>query len=630
MFIFIGIYIFIYSYKYKDYYEEELNLKVNNIIEGDNAPRGRILDINGNVLVDNKQINNLSFHYVKGINILDVAYKLSNIIKLDNPSDNAIIKYYKKVSNEYNLLTDKEKEMVKYRKLSGDKLNNIIDERILSSVNYTNEELNIISIYDVLTSGYLYDTKLIISDIDDILINKILSIDIPGISITNSYIRIYPYGESLKSIFGSVGKIQKENRYDYPLTYDLDDYVGISYLEKEYEQYLRGTKAKYKVNSDYSLTLISEEIRGNDLYLSIDINMQQKLESIIDEELIIAKKRANTKYLTDSYAVLTDPNTGAIRAISGRRYISDDNIKDITINTISSSFTLGSVVKGATISVGLKYNLIDPDKKILDGCVKLYSQMPKCSWERLGYIDAYKALEQSSNYYQFIIALKLMGYNYTYNMNVNANINHFNIYRQMLASYGLGVKSNIELPNETEGLKGNKITTDLLLNLAIGQYDAYTPIMLSNYMSTLAMRGKRHASSLVNKIVDINNNTIYQNNYDVISNVELDGEDYDVIIKGFKSVMSSGTGWGSFNLKLNPAGKTGTSESFLDSDNDGIVDTATTTLTLGGFFPVDNPKYSLVVVSPHASFVNKDNDYTYYISAHIARKYTDYIYENNL
>lgn len=620
----------IYFNKYHIYYLEKLHYQTNNIIEGNNAPRGRILDINGNVLVDNKKINNISFHYVKGINTLDVAYKLSNIITLGKPSDKAIISYYKRVNNEYDLLTDKELEQVKSRKLKSDKLNNLINKRIINSINYDDATLNIISIYYKLTNGYLYDDKIILEDVDEILINKIINANIPGISITCSYKRIYPYGDTLRSVLGNVGKIQKENRNDYPLSYKMNDIVGISYLEKEYESYLRGIKAKYKINSDYSLTKIEDEVKGSDLYLSIDITMQQELDNIIKEELSMAKKNRNTKYLTDSYAILSDPKTGAIIAISGERYLDNNKIVDVAINNISSSFTLGSIVKGATISVGLKNNLIDPNKKILDGCVKLYLQNPKCSWKSLGYIDATKALEQSSNYYQFLIALRLMGYEYSYNMNVQADIKYFNIYRDMLSSYGLGVKSGIDLPYETEGLKGNKISTDLLLNLAIGQYDAYTPIQLSNYMNTLALRGKRHKSSLVQKIIDVNNMVVYENNYEVVNDVGLNDEDYDVIIEGFRKVLESGTGLGTFNLNLNPAGKTGTSESFLDSDGDGVIDKSTISMTIGGFFPYNDPKYSLIVVSPHATYINDQSDYTYYISAHISKKMSNYIYENKL
>ena len=60
-------------------------------------------------------------------------------------------------------------------------------------------------------------------------------------------------------------------------------------MENVYEDYLRGKKAKYKVGSDYTLTLLEEEQKGNDLILSIDIDMQIKTEEILKDKLILAK-----------------------------------------------------------------------------------------------------------------------------------------------------------------------------------------------------------------------------------------------------------------------------------------------------------------------------------------------------
>ncbi len=82
------------------------------------------------------------------------------------------------------------------------------------------------------------------------------------------------------------------------------------------------------------------------------------------------------------------------------------------------------------------------------------------------------------------------------------------------------------------------------------------------------------------------------------------------------------------NKKLNPAGKTGTSESFVDTDGDGKIDTGSLTLTLAGYFPYDNPEYSMVIICPNASYKNTRNDYIYYITSHISRDITNYIFDN--
>jgi cell division protein FtsI/penicillin-binding protein 2 len=80
--------------------------------------------------------------------------------------------------------------------------------------------------------------------------------------------------------------------------------------------------------------------------------------------------------------------------------------------------------------------------------------------------------------------------------------------------------------------------------------------------------------------------------------------------------------------KVKPAGKTGTSESFLDLDNDGVIDTSTLTLTLAGYFPYDDPTYSLVVICPNTSYKNSKHDYIYYLTSRISREITDFMFEN--
>ena len=73
---------------------------------------------------------------------------------------------------------------------------------------------------------------------------------------------------------------EKKDYYE-KLGYSLNDIVGTSYLEEYYESFLKGTKAKYKINPDNTITKLSDEIIGNDLILNIDINLQIKIEEIL-------------------------------------------------------------------------------------------------------------------------------------------------------------------------------------------------------------------------------------------------------------------------------------------------------------------------------------------------------------
>jgi len=629
VFSFCLVYIFLYYLVKRDYYTALYEEKTSIIVSGTSAPRGRILDKNGVVLVDNILVNNLVFYPLENIDAKDVAIKLANIFEIENKGSSALILWYRANNNVMNLLSDSQKKLYYSRKITNEKLNEMIDEKIINiTKNYSDFERKCASFYQVLTKGYSYLPKIVIENISDEDIAKIIHQNIPGIVVESSFERFYPHGDVLKDLFGSVGPITLENKAEFlNKGYDLTDIVGVSYLEKYYEDYLKGKKAVYKVN-DGNLILLEKEKRGNDLYLAIDINMQKKLESIVKQELIDAQKYPNTEHLTDSYVIISKPKTGEIVAIVGKRNIKDDIFNDIALNNISSSFTMGSSVKGATISVGYKYGLIDPYKKIFDSCVKLNNLTEKCSHKYLGYLDAITALMQSSNYYQFLIAIALTGNTYKYNMDLEVTSEHFKIYRDMLASYGLGIKTGIDLPNEKIGLIGSKTASDLLLNLSIGQYDTYTPIELITYINTLADDGKRRSPYLVDKILDNNKQIIFQNKHEVIDNVDIKKEDISLIQEGFYKVMNNGTGKGFMNYDLHPAGKTGTSESFLDTDNDGIIDTKTLTLTMAGYFPYENPEYSMVVISPNASHNNSSVDYIYYITSKISKKITDYMVDS--
>ena len=564
-FIFISVY-FIYNRKMlNSYYQDRLVFKTQKIVSIDDGLRGNIYDKNGILLVGNKKVYNLAYHYNENEDILEILKFLYNNFNINKDE------FLKKVNNSY-----------KY-------------EDIILKDNLTENEVSLV-----------------------------LNSDVKGLFIKESFERFYPYKDTLKNVLGSVGFIQKENKnYYLKKGYKLYEKVGISGLEREYEEYLKGTNAKYKVNNDNSLTLISHGKKGSDLYLSIDINLVNEINTIIKEELVKAKKHLNTQYLNDAFVIVGNPKTSEVYSLNGQRYLNDNTFTDISLNNINSAFTMGSVVKGATISVGYKYNLIEKGKKILDGCVKLKNKTEKCSFKELGYLDDVSALKMSSNYYQFLIAISLLGKKYIPNMDLNVSEKEFNIYRDMLSSYGLGIITGIDLPNEKPGLKGNIISDDLLLNLAIGQYDTYTPIELFNYINTLAMKGKRISPSLVNEIKN-NDFIIFKNKHEVVDNVQISNDDFNQIHKGFYEVMNNGTGLGFMNKNLLPAGKTGTSESFIDTDNDGKIDTKTLTLTMAGFFPYDDPKISLIVVCPNTSHNNgKNKDYIYYLTSKISRRITN-------
>ena len=618
----------------KDTYQEKLLAKTEIYVAGGSAPRGRILDTNGNVLVDNIGVKTIYYNKIKGITPREeiaIAEHLASILTIRHANTKELKEYWLVLNDSgKHLITSEEYRLLEERKITSSELEELKKERITDEMlaELSEIEQKAAYIYHLMNSGYVYSKKLILKDVSEEEYAKIIESNIPGITGELSWERLYLYGDTLKNIFGSIGSIPEEEKETYLSSgYELTDIVGLSYLEEEYEEYLKGTKAKYLVNSDNTLTLIEEEKRGNDLVLSIDINLQLKVEEIIKDKIILGDTYPNTDYYKDSYALVSDPNTGSILAIAGIRRNDDDTWSDISLNTINKSFTIGSAVKGATISVGYKYGLIEMDKYITDACVKLYLVPQKCSFKSLGRINDLTALAYSSNYYQYLIAIGLTGNIYKPNIKLNATEEHFNIYRNMLASYGLGVKTEIDLPGEQTGIIGKTIADDLLLNLAIGQYDTYTPVEVLQYINSLAT-GKRTALSLMQEIKNAEK-VILTNTPNVLNEVDLDETYLNRIREGLKLVLSEGTGRIYVDKSINAAGKTGTSESFYDSDGDGTVDVATITSTFAGYFPADNPKYSVVVITPNISHNNGSNDTMYYGASKITKDITNYLAENN-
>ncbi len=618
----------------KDMYKEKLNNKINNYVYSKSAPRGRIIDRNGNVLVDNKGIKTIYYTKLKGITgkeELEIATKLANILDVEI-NDNSLKNYWLiKNNNGDFLITEEEWQLYEERKISSQELKDLKNSRISVEMldNLSALDKEIATIYSLMNKGYSYEKKEIIKNIDDQVYTEIIDSNIKGITTELSWERVYNYGEVLKDIFGTVGAIPEEKKEQYLESgYNLDDIVGLSYLELYYEDYLKGEKDLYKVNNDNTLSLIKEGHKGNDLILSIDINAQLELERLIKENIINAKKKANTDYFSEMYSIVGNPKTGEIIAFSGQKLINygdDITFKNMNTNLINTSYTVGSVVKMATLSTGYKYNVIDIGSSEVDSCIKLYQVPMKCSYKSLGKVNDLTAISKSSNYYQFKIAIGLTGNTYKYNMKLSTTNDDFQKFRETFKEYGLGSLTNIDLTNETPGIIGKDVQSDLLLNLSIGQYDTYTPVELFQYVNTIASHGEKRKPQLMKQIVG---DTIINNQYEIVSRVSLESKYLDRLQEAMHLATTGGTARNYILSKYNPAGKTGTSETFIDTNNDGIMDTKTTSIAFVGYAPYDNPMYSVVVLAPNI-YVEKEYNYSkVYITRYISQGITNFLFEN--
>lgn len=633
------------------YYKIKLEELTTNIIFGDSTPRGRIYDRNGNIIVDNTSIKTIYYKKPNKITIdeeITMAYDVANLIEVDfSKLTINMLKEFWVLNNDVKSkekITDEEWKQLSIRKLSKSDIEKLKIERVTEEELYIYRDIDkeACYIYNLMNKGYYYTEKVIknegVTDLEYSIIAENIN-KLKGFNVKLDWDRYYPYGNVFKTILGSVSSSSSGIPYNlknYYLDkgYSLNDRVGTSYIEYQYENYLKGTKAKYLINNNGSYVELSKGKRGNDIVLTIDIELQKAVEEIIEEELIKAKKEKHTQYFDKSYVIINDPNTGEILAMAGKQIIINKDgtysIYDYTPGIITGSVTPGSIVKGASHIVGYNTGALKIGEVRYDDCIKIAATPLKCSFKKYGYIDDIKALKYSSNVYQFYTAINVGGGKYGYNKPLVLNESAFDIYRNTFAEFGLGVKTGIDLPNESLGYKGTNKLSGLLLDFSIGQYDTYTPIQINQYMSTIANKGVRIKPYILKAVFSSDNKSlndiVYESDPIILNKVKTEDKYMDRVREGFRQVLApGGTGSGYVDYAYKPAGKTGTSQSFLDTDGDGIIDTATTTATFSAYVPYDNPQVVFTVISPDVA----PEDVSYYsmsrvnkrISQKVSKKY---------
>lgn len=627
-------------------YREKLVVLNNVIVEGESAPRGRIYDRNYKLLVDNIAIPTIVYKKVEGSTTkdeIDLAYKI--IEKIDLPYQKLVLRNLKEfflVTHEEicnSKITEEEWEKVERRLLTYQDIENLKISRI------SEDDLNILNesdkkaayLYYLMRSGYSYQEKIIKKDVTDEEYSYFAENECYGSGFYTEirWGREYLYGDSFRQILGSVGSITRESKdYYVEKGYNLNEIVGVSYLEKQYEEYLRGTKSTFRKVTSTKLEELTGEKRGNDIVLTIDIDLQMKVEEILKEELKKAKREANTEFFNKSYVVIQEPDTGEVLAMSGVQIIRKNNeykYVDVTSGILTDPMTPGSVVKGGSILVGYNTNSIKINEYITDECIKIKSTPAKCSSHKIGRVNDIKALAESSNVYQFKIAIRVGKGNYRYDQPLKLDDKAFDIYRETFKELGLGVKTGIDLPIESLGYIGTKKDTNLLLNLAIGQYDTYTPIQLSQYITTLASNGNRVRPHLLKEVRSATSDESFGDvmfvfEPEVLNKVNTKQEYLDRVKEGFRAVVSYGTGKNVMGSAPDPAGKTGTSESFLDTNQDGKIDTETVSNAFVGYAPASKPEMTITVTSPDVENPNTSISFHSYVNRRIAKEISNYYF----
>ena len=625
-----------------EHYQTELKTLTQKTVDGPTAPRGRMYDRNGKLIVDNVADKVIYYQKPSDITIKEevkIAYRLADMIEVDYSKlqDNDLKTFWVRTNKEKakKKITKKEWDKLEKRKITSKDIDKLKIERVSPEdlSNYDNRDKEAIYIYTLMNTGYSYAEKVIkdrtVTDEEYARVAENIS-KLNGVNTKLDWQRIYPYGDTFKTLFGKVSTSRSgipAELKDYYLEkgYNLNDRVGISYLEYQYEEILKGEKNKYLVTGDGTYNLIHEGKRGNDIVLSIDIELQKALDNILAEEVRNTKKETNTEFYNRSFVVITNPVTGEILAMSGKQ-LKNGEIIDYLPGLLTSPVVMGSAVKGASQIVGYNTGALKIGEVRTDKCVKIAATPEKCSWKYLGTLNDINAIAQSSNTYQFYTAIKVGKGRYSYNQPLAIDKEAFNIYRNTFAQFGLGVKTEIDLPVESLGFKGQQTNPGLLLDFSIGQYDTYTPIQLAQYIGTIANGGKRMKLHLYKGLYDsgkIKDEFIPKE----LNKIETKSEYLDRVKQGFEAVLKYGTGAGYINMAYKPAGKTGTSQSFIDTNGDGKVDKETITTTFTSYAPYDNPKVTFTIISPDVSRSDGRTSYQSDINKRLASRISQKYFE---
>ncbi|GIN97874.1 penicillin-binding protein [Siminovitchia terrae] len=612
-------------------FNNEMN-KSNVIVVKKPVPRGLIYDSKHRLLVGNKGVKAITYfrlNNTKPDSMLNVAEELTKYISIDTSElknrdlqDYFAAKYQERINKR---LSGREKQ------LQGGELYKAqikkVSEKDIASL--SQKEKSVAMLYKKMNSTSEFDTVMIknkhVTEEEVAKVSEHLQ-DLPGIDIAMDWERDYKEGAMLKSVFGSVttekmGLPSDQEELLLAKGYALNDRVGKSYLEKGYEDILKGTKEQYELTINNGKleksNLKTEGKKGDNLVLTIDIDFQKKLDEIATNALIQRRgKLADRLYIS-----AINPQNGEILGMSGKKInMSTGEIEDDTLGVFNTQYTMGSSIKAATVLAGYMDEVISLDDNVMiDKPLKFAETKSKSSWfNRNGSmaLNDTTALEVSSNSYMMQLAMRMGGkYQYTPGETLRMDSDAvFKKLRYYYSQFGLGVPTRIDIPGESAGLKGLESNPGLALDLAFGQFDTYTTLQLAQYISTIANGGNRIAPRIVKEIRGTNEQgELGELKKDfspkVLNHLEIDGQYINRVKMGLYNVVHGsnqyGTGKKLASSPYDISGKTGTAQAFYSGPIESANMTAVWNLTFVGYAPSENPQIAISVALP---FMDTDKE----------------------
>jgi penicillin-binding protein 2 len=415
----------------------------------------------------------------------------------------------------------------------------------------------------------------------------------PEMELVSSQSRLYPQGGLAAHAIGYVGEVsdQELNTTEFA-KYSQGDKVGKEGLERQYNDLLMGIDGQRQVEVDSlgrerTKMQSQEATPGNNLQLTLDLDLQAVAE------LSMENRRGAV--------VALDPRTGEVLAMVSRpafdpnlftRRISRSDWKELTDNpdnplmnrAIQAQFAPGSTFKTIVTIAGLETGMLEPSTTVhCPGSATFYGHTFKCD-EVHGTVDLHRAIVHSCDVFFFTVGNHM-------------GIDHIAEYAQLA---GIGKKTGIDLPNEKEGLmpspkwklraQREKWYAGETISVAIGQGAVtVTPIQLASVIGGLVSGGIWYKPHLVKNA-----------HIDPPRRADFHPENVATIVSGMCGVVNEGgTGASAAIPGLEICGKTGTAQRIsndLAKSNKALALAMKDNGWFVGFAPRENPEIVVVAL----------------------------------
>ncbi|MCK5726825.1 MAG: penicillin-binding protein 2 [Thiotrichaceae bacterium] len=445
--------------------------------------------------------------------------------------------------------------------------------------------------------------------------------------------RYYPYRTIAGHVLGYVGRIDKKDlkKIDNK-EYKGTSHIGKSGLEKTYEKLLHGKSGYRLVEVDHRgrhKKLLEEKspTAGQDLYLTLDINLQTKAEELLSEYngAAVAINPANGEVLAMASMPVYDPNQ-FVNGISHRNYsaLRDNPDRPLYSRAFQGSYPPGSTIKPMVGIAGLESGVTNRSRSVYG---RGFFSIPgnkhryRC-WKKTGHghVSLDRAIYQSCDVYFYDLAYRM-------------GIKRFST---ELKKFGFGQKTGIDLPHERAGLmptaewKNKRFNTAWYpgdtVNIGIGQgFWHSTPLQLAQAVGIVAMKGKRAVPHLLRGVRSAKDKRIKFIDVQIKPPLVLKSNSYwDEVIRGMVHVVHGPYGTARKSGEGSAykfAGKTGTAQVFGIPQNKSynaskLKKKLHDHSLFVSFAPWKNPQIALAVIAENAGGGSK-------VAAPLARKILD-------